>query len=150
MEGAPIDALSAKEGFSGVEPGVFQGPVDISRRGLVPITVADKDGSTPLDANRTPGGEAGRWRLGTVKYGLPPVRRKELGATDRAAKRGWPAARPGAPTRRREWPDPLDRQEYGSVAGTAERDRLLADGLICAERRSPWGTDGEGGTRTEK
>ena len=115
---------------------VFQGPVDIGRRELVWSPVAGENGATPLDANQTPGGEAGRRRFGTVKYGLPPVRRKELEATDRAAK--WP----GAPTRRRNRPDcesnpPLDRQEYGSVAGTAERDRLLGDGLICADRRWP-------------
>ena len=139
-EGARTDGLSAKEGFSGVEPTVFQDPVDIDRRGLVRSPVVDENGATPLDANRTPGGEAGR-RLGTVKYGLPPVRRKELGATERGAKRGWPAAWPGAPTCRRDRPDcesnPLDHQEYGSVAGTAERDRLLGDGLICADRCSP-------------
>ena len=79
-------------------------PVDVGRRELVRCPVANENGDTQLNANQTPGVEAWRRRLGMVRYGLPPVRRKELRATGRAAKHGWPAAWPGVPTRRRDRP----------------------------------------------
>ena len=71
MEGARIDGPSAKEGFSGVEAAVFQGRWALAGGDWCDAPWRMK--VAPLDANQTPGCEGGRRRLGTVKYGLPPV-----------------------------------------------------------------------------